>query len=79
MIAALTRLDDKHGDSRAAAAAATEQIVDCTDAFAFEALIPVLIASLDIKRSPLMKLHALRLSGRYRRELRRPLRGVKAF
>ncbi|CAE8677259.1 unnamed protein product, partial [Polarella glacialis] len=61
LVATLSKVEDKHAQVRSAAAAASEAIVLSCDPFAFEALLPALAAALDARRSPVMKLHALRL------------------
>eukprot|EP00927_Polykrikos_kofoidii_P016508 TRINITY_DN17474_c6_g1_i1.p1 TRINITY_DN17474_c6_g1~~TRINITY_DN17474_c6_g1_i1.p1 ORF type:complete len:1446 (-),score=336.39 TRINITY_DN17474_c6_g1_i1:39-4058(-) len=63
LLAILTKIDEKSYAVRSAAASATEAILRASDSFAFEALLPTLLAALDAKRSPGLKLHALKLLG----------------
>lgn len=61
LLVCLAKVDDKRHDVRSAAAVATEAICTCSDPFAVEALLPALIAAMDFKRSPQMKLQALQV------------------
>lgn len=61
LVAALSKVEDRHTEVRSAACAATEALVKGSDPFAFEALLPALAASLEPRRSPAMKLHSLKL------------------
>ncbi|CAK0870629.1 unnamed protein product [Prorocentrum cordatum] len=61
MLPALVKVDDKARSVRLAAESATREIMSSNSRFAFEALLPALTAALDLKRSPTMKLHAMRL------------------
>ncbi|CAJ1389398.1 unnamed protein product [Effrenium voratum] len=61
LVAALSKVEDRHLEVRSAAAAATEALVKGADPFAFEALLPALAAAMEPRRSPAMKLHALKL------------------
>jgi len=61
LVAALSKVEDRHVEVRSAACSATEALVKGSDPFAFEALLPALAAALEPRRSPAMKLHSLKL------------------